>query len=538
MKFKKLSFVLSFISLASLTSCFFFVPTDKNTETTSSSTTKTFANYKTPTYTSDYSKDNLNKDMLGRGFGYRYMPSVGDSKLLVIPIQTTDYTFSSSDLNLIEKGFFGEASETGWQSVASFYAESSYGKLKITGEVSPVINLGKTSTELETIAKSYSNNNKNYTDAILDAALEAIATKTDIDLTQYDTDGDGYIDAVWMVYSPKYNRNSDFYWAYTTWTSSSNTYSGKKACCYAWASVSFLTQKNYSTLLDKTNIADSHTFVHETGHMLGLDDYYSYDYSYSSSNRNGNTDTPVGGVDMMDFNIGDHDSYSKYVLGWSSPTVITEEYLEANNYQLTLRSMTETGESFLLPCYKDGNIEYNGTPFDEYLLIEYYTPTGLNKKDSEEKYSNNLSTYTKCGVLVYHIDATVGKLVATSSGSISWDGYAYDKLPAYSSDLGRKYAYFPIYSNTYSYSYNQDITDDGLSYYRGRLISLLPSTGKRINGSKTGYSGNSSLYTKGKTFGRNGVYSDFCFDDGSKPQFSFTVKTTSDSDCVIEFGAN
>jgi len=57
---------------------------------------------------------------------------------------------------------------------------------------------------------------------------------------------------------------------------------------------------------------DAHMLVHETGHMLGLEDYYSYS----------GLENPCGGVDMMDLNVGDHDAYSKMVLGWVNPYVV------------------------------------------------------------------------------------------------------------------------------------------------------------------------------------------------------------------------
>ncbi len=79
--------------------------------------------------------------------------------------------------------------------------------------------------------------------------------------------------------------------------------------------------------------------------------------------------------------------------------------------------------------------------------------------------------------------------------------------------------------------------DDNMSYYRGRLISLLPATGKRINGAKTGYSGTSSLYQSGDSFGSD-IYKEFRFDDGTKPNFSFTVSSTSSKDCTLEFKTN
>lgn len=536
---KKLLPIICFLSLVPLSSCFFFWPVDllpdgNKTESERPDTGKEYTTYKTPSYPSDATKENLNKDSLGLGLDQRYLPSTGERKILVIPIETKDDSFTKDEITRIEKGFFGEASETGWESVSSFYEKSSYGKLKISGEVSPVVRINQTTSQAEDSAKAYDKKNMTYTDTILKSALNAIANSVNLD--NYDTDGDGYLDAVWMVYSPRYDSSSDFYWAYTTWSEDNSTFSGKKACCYAWASVDFLTQKKYTaSFFDNKYLADSHTFIHETGHMLGLDDYYSYDYEYSRSNQDGNADTPVGGVDMMDFNIGDHDSFSKYLLGWISPTVLTKAYLEANQYQLTLRSQNRYGEAFLFPIYQGNVALYNGTPYDEYLMIEYYTPDGLNESDSEEAYTNNLATYRKSGVLVYHVNATVGKLVVDSARKIVWDGYAYDKLPPYSSEWGYDYLYSLIYSNTYSRGYDPDLKDDGLSYYRGRLISLLPATGSRINGSKSGFADDSVLYQVGSVFGGNGTYSKFRFDDGNSLPYSFMVTGTSDKDCVLKF---
>lgn len=522
--------------IPTLTSCFYLEDIiQKTTDTTINKTATDFTSYNVPTYTSDYKTENLNKDNIGLGMGYRYLPSTGDSKILVIPIQTKDYTFTSTQLSLIEKGFFGSSDETGWESVSSYYSKSSYGQLNITGEVTSPVTLAYTASELERNNSSYEKQNITYTDIILNGALKAL-TQSDstLDLSEYDTNSDGYIDAVWMVYAVPYNSSSSFYWAYTTWSSQESTFSNKKPCCYAWASVDFLTAGGYYTgsIFNKQTVADSHTFIHETGHMLGLDDYYSYDYSTEDNNY----DSPVGGVDMMDFNIGDHCSFSKFLLGWKTPTVVSEEYLKANDYKLTLRSLTDYGDSLLIPVTGDKSTAYNNTPYDEYLLVEYYTPTNLNFLDSKTLYTNNLSTYSQTGVLIYHINASVGKIVPKTSTEVMFNGEVYDKLPSYSSDWGYKYLYTTLYSNTRSYCLDDSISDEGMSYYRGRLISLLPATGRRINGNKTGFSTNSVLYTKGDTFyGKNGIYSEFLFDDGSSVDYSFTVKSTSSSSCTLSF---
>ena len=525
------AFAFSLAFLPTLSSCFYLENGRKETKiSTIDPSHSSDAVYKEPNYPAGYKKENLTNANIGLGSFYRYLPTTGNSKILVVPVETSNESFTSKELDLIEKGFFGSSKETGWESVASFYEKSSYGALHISGEVAPTVKLNMTTSELEAIAKSYDKQGKTYTDTLLANVIKLLDDKKAVNLADYDTNSDGYVDGVWLVYSATYNSSSDFYWAYTTWAMDNTTYSGKKLSCYAWASVDFLTEMDYSSLLDHTNIADAHTFIHETGHMLGLDDYYSYDYDYSPKTHSGNTDTPIGGVDMMDFNIGDHNSFSKYLLGWKKPTVITDEYLSANNNTLTLRSQTETGDSFLIPV----DSSYNGTALDEYLLVEYYTPTGLNEMDAKKPYGDSgLGTYTKNGVLVYHINATVGKIVPDSKGNPHWDGYAYDMLPSYSSDWGKYYLFAFLYSNTRSYSWDSNISDTGLSFYRGRLISLLPSSGNRVEGLKTGFADNNVLFGAGSSFENS--YSDFKFDDGNKCKYSFTVNSTNSSSCSLEF---
>lgn len=488
----------------------------------------------------EYKKENLTLENVGINCGYRYLPSLGNQKLLVVPVQFRDKEFTSTQLERLENVFFGKGEDTGWESVSSFYQKSSYGKLNLSGVVTKPMTVDQTVKTFSANYKKSSNNAKTYTDFVLDAVLQKLVSDG-FNLTQYDTDKDGYVDAVWLVYSANYNRNdsSSPFWAYTTWEASPKVVDQKnylKGCLYSWASIEFTVEKNYpdSFRFDSTSTTngDAHTFIHETGHMLGLDDYYSYDYSSADKNY----DIPLGGIDMMDMNIGDHCAYSKYLLGWISPLVISEEYLKANDYTLTLNSLADTStmenKAFLLPSYSDGSYRYNGTPFDEYLLIEYSTDSDLNYQDSLSKYTNGIQGYSKSGVLVYHIDARVGRMLPDAKGTPIWDGTVYDGLPMYSTDWGRKLMYFYLYSNTRSYCYDTKISDDSSRFYRGRLNSLLPKSGNRTGDSIRGYSSNSSLYQKGDSFmvksdGKEGTFSEFVFDDGTTPQFGFTVTNLS-----------
>ena len=130
------------------TSCFYFEPIHLGKETTQTPVSEG-EEYVEATYGSNYSKNNLNKDTIGLGMGYRYLPSVGESKILVIPIQTSDDKFTQKELKLIQDGFFGTEEETGWESVASYYEKSSYGKLSISGEVTAPITLNFSTAQLE-----------------------------------------------------------------------------------------------------------------------------------------------------------------------------------------------------------------------------------------------------------------------------------------------------------------------------------------------------------------------------------------------------
>jgi len=96
---------------------------------------------------------------------------------------------------------------------------------------------------------------------------------------------------------------------------------------------------------------------------------------------------------MMDMNIGDHNAFSKMLLDWTTPYVIQKPTT------FKLHSFIKTGECIILTS------SWNQTPMDEYLLLEFYTPTGINKKDVSGWVYSNLSSY---GVKVYHIDARLG----------------------------------------------------------------------------------------------------------------------------------
>lgn len=464
---------------------------------------------------------------IGKMNGQVFMPSTGESAILVIPISFTDREFTSTELERIENSFFGTSDETYWESVSSYYEKSSYGNLHITGEVVDPISCGYTVEE----AFDMYDRNSSFVQSLLYSALRELDDQG-FDFSRFDLDEDGFLDAVWLVNSAFYFSGFNFLWAFTSWTTSwtLSVGGGYHVSSYSWASVDFL--RRYAAIDPSTSIdlknsnsttdGDAHTFIHETGHLMGLDDYYSYV----------GEDAPMGGLCMMDYNIGDQDAFSKFALGWIDPKVITKEELEESNYQITLDRFTASGDAIIIPIYRSGKMDYNNTPLDEYLIVEYYTPDGLNAMDATTPYET-VSMFDEPGILVYHVNARIGGF--TSFGySVIWDDYCYDAIPTYSASQTKTFYY--LYSNTREYSYDTSITKDAETYYKGRLVSLMGADERKTYFTTTDLANNDSLFQEDDVFALpGGAYDDFLFDSENAPAFGFVVSEMNEESCTLLF---
>ncbi len=425
-------------------------------------------------------KDGLTYQTFRKYLGYHDLPSTGNSKMLVIPVVFSDCSLSEQELKteheFLEKTFFGKSEDTYWESVSSFYQKSSYNNLNITGKVSDYFYYNKTIYEAN---KVYIDEKIEPTYPILLNAINWYNQNYD-DLSEFDSDGDSYIDSVWLIYMEDYysdyfnehpeyqdvNNLADFLWAYTYWYDRPSDLK-IKPFSYSWGSYQFSHDA-------KKSLPDAHTFIHETGHLLGLDDYYNYDYTASFS---GDRTKPIGGLDMMDLNILDHCSYSKFLLNWIKPTVVGEDE------ELTLNAFQNNGEAIIVPVSS-----WSGSPLDEYLILELYTPTGLNEEDSTNSYCNRYPKgFDKCGVKIYHVDSRLGLFtLANNSSGIQLASYLSSPNAAYDA-MKNDYYIDIVNSNTPSFSYDK------------KLITLLSSTNVNVYYANRPYSNadNTDLYKDG-----------------------------------------
>ena len=446
-------------------------------------------------------------------YNTRVLPSIGDVKLLVVPIVLPGYDFididgdERDDMHIVKEdlnnAFFG-GNDLAYESVSSYYYKSSYGKLNITGTVTDWMYLN-VDTDLDYEHASLIDIDQ--TPEVFEDAVEWVRNTQDIDLTEYDNDKDGYIDGIWCIYScPNYTNggpstDAGNYWAYTSWGNQVEEEGQAPNLLnpvynlFGWASYDFM----YEAGKDKI---DSHIYIHETGHFLGLNDYYSDSMIYS----------PTGRVDMMDANIGDMNSYSKMLLGWTKP------YLVNGNAKIQLYTMENENNCIVIPSDDVYLDEGKFSPFSEYILIELYTNEGLNEYDSLNQLSSRPKAYEGKGVRIYHIDNRKFLVDLSDKYNITTKEYEGEEIDddhriirPITNNRG-----LDVYNYVLNFDYNYNLYDEIRMIEASNVDTF--STG--------GIQNNKSYFKEGdvfslETYGRNFFVNEDSFNNGKS--FSYKV---------------
>ena len=452
-------------------------------------------------------------------------PSVGNSKILVVPIWFTDSDdyidedYREDVREDIELAYLGTSEQTGWESVKSYYYKDSFGKANMDGVVTKWFECGQPSSDF------YKSEAQTY--ELLGKAVEWYKKEYQVsNMQDFDKNKDGYLDGVMLIYAaPDYQsaraRYNDRYnmWAYTSWTGDYPSHSNPTTNAFFWASYDFMYSAEKS--LERSGLTeysrgdtrfcnvDAHTFIHEMGHVFGLSDYYDY----------GRVSSPSAGFSMQDYTVGAHDPYSRLSLGWGTAIVPNR------TVTLTVKPVEENGEMVIL------SPNYTGSPFDEYIILELYTPTGLNKFDVEHNYSGYYPTgSSSAGVRVWHVDGRLAKIdynprtgqwyigsitsEPTSSGSsfimhATSNTIAGDRAINYAGSYD--YNELELIRNDTSYSYNSydSLTNDSL-FYTGDEFSMELFHNQFVNG---------SLLNNGKNLGW-----EVTFDSVSEEGMTITCK--------------
>lgn len=355
-------------------------------------------------------------------FNHTYAPSLGEVKVLVIPISLdagysgiTEETWTSQDLANLNTYYFGEKTNTPnrWNSFKSYYETASFNKMTVTGMVSEVY-------YEQDLTMSDVNNDSSFEKLfqLIDNAVDyIISNNPDIDWSEYDSNDDGCFDSIHLIT----NAGNQVDWSDPLWP---HMYSRGGQGTIDKPGV------NVYSISKISSVEDARTSIHEQGHIFGLDDYYDYTQQYNGYSTYIDY---VGYADMQSFNMFDWNSFSKLSMGWVNPYVIDGK---KDSVTLTLNAASLTGDCLIVPA----NFEtWNGSAFDEYFLIELFSPYN-NNKDDWQQYENDASYYDSgfttlgdYGVRMYHVDARLAGLEANL-----YD-YYYDGNPINSKEDIAKY---------------------------------------------------------------------------------------------------
>ena len=101
---------------------------------------------------------------------------------------------------------------------------------------------------------------------------------------------------------------------------------------------------------------------------------------------------------MQDNDAGGHEPYHTNLIGWTKPDIYeSDDYSVGQKVTISIDDFQSSGNNIVLT--KKWN-EYNSL-FDEYLILELYTPTGLNKYDS------SIYHLTSPGLRVWHVNSVL-----------------------------------------------------------------------------------------------------------------------------------
>ena len=270
------------------------------------------------------------------------MASEGEASVLLLQVDFPDKRFAEGDtLEALEDiAFGGRNVDYPYESLSAYYDRASYGKLQIRGQAFAY-----------TASHERSWYESNGIQSLFQETLAAL--DEEIDYTQFDGNGDGWIDGVYLHFAGEHTG-----WASTWWSMTYGNWSGP--------SYDGMQVGRYVTLHQPSNTEEgARTLIHETGHVLGLPDYYS---ALEQSFENG-----IRTYDMMEQNVGDFNGFSKWLLGWIEDDQILritrENWAEAGTVSLESLSVQGDGSGYRLAVISP---EDQGI-FSEYFLVEYDT---------------------------------------------------------------------------------------------------------------------------------------------------------------------
>ena len=343
--------------------------------------------------------------------GYVTTAYKGEVKVLAIPIWFTDSNeFISTDDTIkdsnnktqreqiiedLNTALFGENEDLTFRSLRTYYLEESLGRLKISGKVTPWYESNTKSTD-------YSDKDPAITTLTVDAVKWYFdQSGTNETRADYDANNDGKIDHIMVFYGSNYHCFRNGLSVASGWCrkvgDTTDSYISRSS--FSWISaldpygINGVSPNVYSQLT-KNDLSTIHgikakTIIHEFAHAIGILDIYD------TSMKN----EPAGGFSMQSGKTGGHDPYNMMAMGWANPYVFdSSDTTLSNEISITINDFQSSGDVILLTPHWNSENQI----FDEYILLELFTATGLNQYDANAGNIHNL-----IGIRLWHVNATI-----------------------------------------------------------------------------------------------------------------------------------
>ena len=302
------------------------------------------------------------------------LPSLGKHKIPVILVEFSDVEFSvenpkaTFDKYLNGKELFNKETDPemgqNYASVAKYFKDMSFGKFEPEFEVYGPVNLGK---PLATYGAGYSSQ-ENMGLLLTDACT---AVDDEVDFTQYDSNDDGNIDLIYIIYagfSQSIAGNStDCIHPKSGYLSLAKSFDGMDVKRYG------VNNELNGTPADQANgpiINGIGLFCHEFSHCMGLPDLYPKSGSIAEACINQNMDywslMDAGEYTASGYRPTAYTAWERERLGWMEIGTLT------GPSNVELKSLDEGGAAFRIYNDKDETGH-------EYYIVENVQNNGWNK---------------------------------------------------------------------------------------------------------------------------------------------------------------
>lgn len=313
-------------------------------------------------------------------------PYTGTKKSLIILVQFSDMKFSidnddthtQAQQDSVTRAFYTRMANTpGFNernfngSLNDYFMAQSNGQFNLQFDIAGPYTLGTYATYGANTSSGGIDTQKSQ---LMISQACASAAQNGVDFTQYDWDGDGEVEEVYVLYAGKGEADGgddDTVWPHKYSLASPTLYGGAYVDVYACS----------NEVNGSGQTAGIGTICHEFSHCLGYPDMYDTDYSTNgnqygmgswdlmcSGSYNGNGYTPAG-----------YTAFEKAVAGWIEPVDLSDS---AKVSVSDWKAIKDGGEAYIM---------YNPGSDDEFYIWENRQPA-----------SNE--TLPGSGIMIHHID--------------------------------------------------------------------------------------------------------------------------------------